>query len=168
MDKKVTYYIIAAIVLIATVGIIIAMQNKKQEVETPIVKNPVAVSPVKSETQAAQDIAKEAGALGMPLRITMDDNGQTVSLTPGKALVMMLGTDYKWTITSSDDKVVAKKNITLSDARAQAVYQIVGPGKAVLSATGACVGKASCTPANFKLNVESVITDNSTPEELVK
>ena len=163
------YYVIAAVVLVATVGIIIAMQGGKAPVtKTPVVNAPVTKQPVKSETQAAQDIAKDAGALGMPLRITMDDNNQTVSLTPGKALVMMLGTDYNWTITSSDDKVLAKKNITLSDARAQAVYQIVGPGKAVLSAAGACVAKASCTPATFKLNIEAVITENSTPEELVK
>ncbi|MCU0652715.1 MAG: hypothetical protein MUD10_00450 [Candidatus Pacebacteria bacterium] len=173
MDKKVVYYIVAGLVLVATIGVIIAMQKPgNQGPVTPPTgggeTNP-ATSVQKTEIEVAQDLAKEAGGVGMPLRITMEDNGQTVSLTPGKNLVLMLGTDYNWTITSSDEAVIAKRNITIGDARVQAVYQAVSGGSAALTASGTCKA-ASCAQPNpeFKLNVEARVTEKMTPTELMK
>lgn len=167
MDKKVIYYIIAGVVLIATIWIIIAMQGgsgKPNQGNVPATTTQVA----KSEIDAANEAVKETGGVGLPLRITLDDNGQTISLTPGKNLVLMLGTDYNWTITSNNETVMAKRNVNSTDERIQAVYQASQAGKAVLTASGVCKTKTNCTDVSFKLNVESVITDNLTQEELMK
>jgi len=174
MDKKTTYYIVAAVILVAIIGIIIAMQ--KPATNTPA--NPAGggktetPKTVKTETEVVKDIAKQLnlGEDQLPLRVTMDDNGQSASLTPGKNLALMLGDTYNWQITSSDEKVLAKKDISLSDARVQAVYSVVGSGEAVLSATGSCKTNGGCASpsATFKFNVEGVVSDNVAPADLVK
>jgi hypothetical protein len=169
MDKKVTYYIIAGVVLVATIGIIIAMQGQKNGPTVIPGGEMPKTEPVKSEMEAVQEIGKTVGGIGLPLRITLEDNGQTVSLTPGKNIVMMLGTDYNWTITSSDDKVMAKKDIALTDARMQAVYQAVGAGEAVMNATGTCkAGGCAMPSATFSINVKAVATGSQSAEDLMK
>ena len=171
MDKKIIYYIIAGVVLVATVAVIIVMQNPKGGKTDDLGANEIVKTnpPVKSETQAVQDLAAKVGGVGLPLRVTLDDNGQTLSLTPGKNLALMLGADYNWNITSSDNNVLAKRDIKLDDARVQAVYQAVGAGKAVLSATGTCKGTGCAQKeATFKMNVESLVTDNLSPKDLMK
>jgi hypothetical protein len=173
MDKKTTYYIIAAVVLVAIIGIVIAMQKPAVN-PTPPTTGDKTNTPktVKTEVDVVRDIAKQLNLSDgqMPLRVTMDDNSQSASLTPGKNLALMLGDTYNWQIVSSDEKVLIKKNITVSDARVQAVYQVVGAGNAVLSATGACKTNSKCaTPtAAFKFNVEGVVSENVAPADLVK
>ena len=169
MDKKTTYYIIGAVVLVVVIGIVIAMQGKPAD-------DGATVTPpkteVKTETQVAREVGQELSlAEGeIPLRVTMDDNGQSASLTPGKNLLLMLGTDYTWDIKSSDETVLAKRDVKLDDQRAQAVYQIVHPGKAVLSATGTCKSGSTCASqtVSFVFNVEGVITDDMPAADLVK
>ena len=163
------YYIVAGIVLIVTVGVIIALQNSSvTEIEDPIVNKPAVAKPVKTEIETASDVAKSMGSTSMPSRITMDDNGQKSSVTSGKILVLMLGTDYNWDIKSSDNKVIAKKDVTLTDARVQAVYQAVQAGSATLTATGTCKATCATPTASFKLDLESVVTDNMSADELMK
>ena len=173
MDKKTTYYVIAAVVLVAVVGIIVAMNQPSTTVPVPVVNNGNATvhQKAKSEGDIVKDVAKQLNlsAGDLPLRVTMDDNGQTASLTPGKDIVLMLGNNYNWQITSSNEKVLAKKDITLVDAREQAVYQVAGSGNSVLSATGTCKTK-TCTPASetFKFTVEGRVSENVPPSDLVK
>lgn len=172
MDKKTIYYIVAGVVLVTVVGIIIMMQNSGNVIPGPDGNPPEAKQPVKSEVEVNKDIAKKLNLSDgeLPLRLTMDDNGQSSSLTPGKNIALMLGTDYDWTISTSDDKVLAKRTVALDDARVQAVYQVVGEGAAVLSAQGKCKNKSSCAgaAAQFSFSVEGVISENVLPEDLVK
>jgi len=172
MDKKTMYYVIAGVVLVLVVGIIIAMQGGNNIPATVDNSPLITKQPVKSESEVNKAIAKELNLSEgeLPLRITMDDNGQTASLTPGKNLTVMLGAEYDWTISTSDDKVLAKRNMNLNDARVQAVYQLVGEGKAILSAQGKCKSGSQCVAptANFVLNVEGVISENVAPADLVK
>lgn len=174
MDKKITYYIIAGVVLVAVIIIVIVMQNPgNKPVVLPGDGKTATPQVTKSETQLTnEDIAKQLNlsAGELPLRVTMDDNGQSYSATPGKNLVLMLGTDYKWDITSSDNNVLAKRDVNVSDGRIQAIYQLVGAGNAVLDATGTCKAKVACASPNatFKFTVEGVISENETPEDLVK
>ena len=172
MNKKTLYFAIAAVVLIAVIGIIIAMQGQK-EPPAPIDQiQKTGVAPAKTESELNERIAAKLNLKDgqLPLRVTMDDNGQTLSATPGKNLSLMLGTDYDWTITSSNDNVLAKRTVALDDARVQAVYQVVGEGKAVLSAQGKCKSGAKCAQptATFKFNVDGLISENVTPEDMVK
>lgn len=172
MDKKIAYYVAAGVILVAVVGIVVIMQNSGKRVVTPPVGDETANQPVKSETKLAnEDVAKQLNLQDgeLPLRVTLDDNGQTYSATPGKNLVLMLGTDYNWDIVSSDSNVLSRRDVKVGDARVQAVYQVVAAGKAVLKATGTCKNKTGCTaPAPFNFSVEGVISENETPEDLVK
>lgn len=174
MDKKITYYIVAAVVLVAVIGIIIAMQNSGTTPPVPVgggVKE-TPKTETKTETDAAKDIAQKMNLNEgqIPLRVTLDDNNQSASLTPGKVLVLMLGTDYDWKIEASDADVLAKREVTAADSRIQAVYQLAKEGKAVLTAAGTCKAKAKCASptASFKFNVESVVSEVVSPEDLVK
>jgi len=164
MDKKTTYYVIGAVVLVVVIGVVIMMQgDKKPQPQPPVGGNNQPVE-TKTETEVTREIGRQLSLPEgtIPLRVTMDDNGQTASLTPGKYLVMMLGTEYTWDIKSSDDTVLAKRDIKLGDDRSQAVYQIVHPGKAVLSAAGTCKSGSTCASQtqSFVFNVEGVITDD--------
>ncbi len=171
MDKKIVYYVIAGAVLILIVGIIIVMNQGGGVVPVPDGGTPVTEAP-KSETEVNKDVAKELNlAEGqLPLRITMDDNGQSASLTPGKNITLMLGEDYDWVISSSNSAVLSQRAVDMNDPRVQAVYQVVGGGTAVLSAQGACKSGAICAKpaADFVFNVDGVISENFAPEDLVK
>lgn len=171
MDKKTTYYIIGAVVLVVVIGIVIMMQGSKTP-EPPVGGKDNPVAETKTDTQVAREVGKELQlAEGeIPLKVTIDDNGQTAMLTPGKNLVLMLGTEYNWEISSSDETVLARRDVTLNDERSQAVYQIVHSGKAVLSATGNCKSGSTCASptASFVLNVEGVISDAVPAENLAK
>jgi hypothetical protein len=170
MDKKTTYYVIGAVVLVVVIGIVIAMQGGKKP-EKPQ-DNGQKPAETKTETQVTREVGQELSLPEgeIPLRVTMDDNGQTASLTPGKNLVLMLGADYNWDIKSSDETVLAKRDVNLTDERAQAVYQIAHPGKAVLSAAGTCKSGSTCASPtlSFVFNVEGVITDDVPASDLIK
>jgi len=171
MDKKIIYYAIGGLLLILAVWGIVAMNSQKKEAETepPITPPPAAQ---KSETEVNRDIAQklELAEGQLPLRVTREDNRQTASLTPGKNLTLMLGEEYDWTISSSNDMVLAPRNVNIDDARVQGVYQVIGEGNAVLTAKGNCKSGAVCeTPsADFTYNVEGIISENFSPEELTK
>lgn len=172
MDKKTMYYVIAGVVLILVIGIIVTMQISNNNPVPVGPGQPVGNQEIKSETEINKEIATELNLKNgqLPLRVTIDDNGQSASLTPGKNLTLMLGTDYDWTITSSDDKVLAKRSVALDDARVQAVYQVVGEGKAVLSAQGKCKSGANCPAptAEFTFTIDGLVSENIAPENLVK
>ncbi len=171
MDKKIIYYVIGGLLLILAVWGIIALNSQKEEME---VMPPITLTPAapKSEMDVNRDVAQklELGEGQLPLRVTREDNRQTASLTPGKSLTLMLGEEYDWTISSSNDKVLARRNVDVNDARVQGVYQVVGEGNAVLTATGNCKSGAVCeTPsADFTFTVEGVISENFSPEELTR
>lgn len=171
MSKKTIYYLVAAVVLVVVVAIIVAMQNQKPA--NPLnPQTPAQKQAPKTENDLNQKIAEKLNMPEnkLPLRVTLDDNGQFYSATPGSNISLMLGTDYEWTISSSDENVLAKRTVDIADARVQGVYQVVGEGNAVLAAQGKCKTGAKCDPAsvNFVFNVDGVISENFAPEDLVK
>jgi len=171
MDKKIVYYAVAGAVLVLVVGIIIAI-NSGGGKPGPVTEEPAAEQTVKTETEVNKNIAEELNlAAGqLPLRVTIDDNGQSASLTPGKNITLMLGVEYDWTITSSNDMVLAKRSLDIGDSRVQGVYQVVGEGNAILSAQGTCKSGAVCEKpaATFTFNIDGVISENFSPEDLTK
>lgn len=169
MDKKILYYLIAGAALILVVWIIIAMNTANPVVPDGDI---LIQQPPKTESEINKEIAQKLNLPegGLPLRVTMDDNGQSSSLTPGKNLSLMLGENYDWVITSSDENVLAKRSVDIDDDRVQGVYQVVGEGDAILSAQGTCKAGSQCVSptANFSFNVQCVVSENYTPEDLVK
>lgn len=168
MDKKIVYYIIAGVALVLVIWIIVAMNSGKPTVseEGPGQEAPKTESEINKEI--AQKLNLPEGKL--PLRVTMDDNGQSSSLTPGKNISLMLDENYDWTVGSSNENVLAKRTVDVEDARVQGIYQVVGEGDAVLSAQGVCKESAQCEAqtAEFSFGVQCVVSENYEPEDLVK
>jgi hypothetical protein len=173
MDKKTAYFIIAAVIIIVVIVVIVMMQKPTEPGQPPVIETPKpAETKVKTETEVIRDIAKKMNlAEGqLPLRITTEDNGHFFSLTPGKSLVLMLGNDYEWQISSSDEKVLAKRNIDAGDPRVQAIYQVAQAGDAVLSASGTCKNQSVCAGQSqaFTFNVQGIVSEVVPPDNLVK
>ncbi len=170
MDKKVVYYLVAGVALILVVWLIIAMTTQKPElgpdVEAPVDKAPQSEGAVNREIAEKLNLAEGQ----LPLRVTMDDNQQSALLTPGKNITLMLGADYDWTVSTSNEMVLAPRSVDADDARVQGVYQVVGEGRAVLSAQGVCKAGAACDQPtlSFVFNVDGVISENFSIEELTQ
>jgi len=172
MDKKITYYIIAAIVLVAVIAVIIVMQKPNTVITPEEPKKPTTINnqPVKTESDVIKEVAQKFNLSDgqLPMKITIEDNNQSASLTPGKYLVLMLGADYDWKISSNNEKVLAKRDVAVGDSRVQEVYQVVQAGRALLSATGTCKAKCTQPTATFSFGVEGVISETVNPNDLVK
>lgn len=169
MEKKIVYYLAAGVALILVVWLIIAMSSKPGEAPedvAPVEKAPQSEGAVNREIAEKLNLAEGQ----LPLRVTMDDNGQSASLTPGKNITLMLGADYDWAVSTSNEMVLAPRSVDAGDARVQGVYQVVGEGGAVLSAQGTCKPGADCAQptASFVFNVDGVISENFSIEELTQ
>ena len=99
----------------------------------------VSAAPAKTTNPlpTAKPTATRTTAAGPPDgTITLADNGSTLTLAVGERLILKLGTDYDWTVSDTDQSVLARvRNATL-DPGTQGVYAAVGPGKATLAAVG--------------------------------
>ena len=172
MNKKTMVYVVAGVVLVVAIIVIVISQGMKMEPAGGPSTQPVVKQSPKSETELNKEIAKKLNLNEgqLPLRVTMDDNNQTASFTPGKNITLMLGTDYEWTLTSSNEQVLSKRSISADDPRVQGIYQVVGEGSSVLSGQGKCKSGVQCAAptAQFKFTVEGLVSENVKPEDAVK
>jgi hypothetical protein len=60
----------------------------------------------------------------------------------------MLPGNYNWKISSSDTKVLAKRDVDAGDKRVQAIFQVVGAGKAVRGSGARLAALAASGPAH--------------------
>lgn len=68
--------------------------------------------------------------------ITLADNGRTLTLAIGARVLLNLGSGFDWTVSPTDESVLARvRNITVIRG-AQGVYEAVGTGQTEVSATG--------------------------------
>ena len=69
-------------------------------------------------------------------RITLADNGKTVTFTAGQTFLLFLGENYNWSLSITDQNVISRvKNIAVIRG-AQGVYDVLQAGTTMLSATG--------------------------------
>ncbi|HEX9116948.1 MAG TPA: hypothetical protein VGA61_12840 [Anaerolineae bacterium] len=68
--------------------------------------------------------------------ITLNNNGQTITMNPGERFSLQLGDDLEWSVTSSDPAVLSRVVNILAVRGSQGVYEAHQPGQATLSATG--------------------------------
>ena len=69
--------------------------------------------------------------------ITLADNGKTFLVHPGDGFLLNLGTDvFDWTVNVDDQNVLSREKNVMIIRGAQGIYQAIGPGQAVLTATG--------------------------------
>ena len=77
----------------------------------------------------------ETTAAGQKI-VTLDDQGQTISLMVGESFLLNLGDAYAWEVNISDQNVLSRaKNITVIHG-AQGVYDANQAGAVTLSASG--------------------------------
>ena len=98
-----------------------------------LVTPPPATSPAVTDPQAVP-----AGG------ITLADNGKTFIVQVGDSFLLNLGMDkFDWTVNIDDQNVVSREKGVMPIMGAQGVYQASAPGKAVLSAVGDPLCRAS-------------------------
>ena len=68
--------------------------------------------------------------------ITLDNDGQTITLQVGDTFLLKLGEDYDWTVTLSDDTIVSRVVNILVVRGAQGVYAAHKAGTTTLTAAG--------------------------------
>ena len=73
--------------------------------------------------------------------LTPDDNGKTVNVSPGSYVVVALGNDLDWTITSSNPRVLGPIPVTWA-RNGVAIFRADAAGKATIDA----VGRPQCDP----------------------
>ena len=90
--------------------------------------------------------------------VTLADDGTTVTLRVGERFLLMLGEEYEWMVTSSDEAVVGRVLNILVVRGAQGVYEARKAGRATLSAVGDPPCRKSQPPCaapsrNFRLEM---------------
>jgi hypothetical protein len=73
--------------------------------------------------------------------LTPDDNGKTVNVRPGSYVVVALGNDLDWTITSSDPDVLGPLPVTWA-RNGVAIFRANAAGQATIDG----VGRPQCDP----------------------
>jgi hypothetical protein len=99
----------------------------------------VACSPGAGATVVPSPSAVSSPAASAPatdLAITEADSGRTFTVDTGDRLLLMLGTDFDWTVAPTDTAVVARVSNVLVGQGAQGLYAAIGPGTTALRATG--------------------------------
>jgi hypothetical protein len=77
-----------------------------------------------------------SGPAAEPLRVTLADNGRTLAVQTGSALLLALGEDQQWTVEVADPSVLARVPNVLTVRGTQGLYRALRPGRTTLSATG--------------------------------
>jgi hypothetical protein len=101
---------------------------------TPVICNCPAglIPPAISST----DIAPTSQAI-QTNKITLDDNGKTITLHTGESFLLDLGTDrFNWTVDIDDQNVLSRLKNVMVIRGAQGIYETYDPGRAVLTAVG--------------------------------
>jgi hypothetical protein len=93
-------------------------------------------------------------------RITLADNGKTVTYQVGQSFLLFLGDEYTWSLSITDQNVISRvKNIAVIRG-AQGVYNTLKAGTSVLSAVGdpTCRDqKPACAAPSIQFQVTIVV-----------
>ncbi|MBE0525105.1 MAG: hypothetical protein IBX40_12375 [Methanosarcinales archaeon] len=68
--------------------------------------------------------------------ITLDENGQTISLQFGERFLLNLGEDYDWNVTVEDQTIISRVLNVLVVRGAQGLFEAHNPGSTTLMAVG--------------------------------
>ena len=87
-----------------------------------------------SATASASALASDAPPPGRT--VTLADDGATITLAMGDRLLLRLGTEYDWTVSSADPSIIDRvRNVTVI-VGAQGVYEAGAAGRTTLTAIG--------------------------------
>ena len=68
--------------------------------------------------------------------VTLDNDGQTITLQIGERFLLQLGEDYDWTVTVADPTILSRVGNVLVVRGAQGLYEAHEPGSTTLTASG--------------------------------
>jgi hypothetical protein len=81
--------------------------------------------------------------------VTLDNNGQTITLKIGERFLLKLGEEYNWTVTVADPSIASRVvNITVV-RDAQGVYEAHKSGSTTLTASGDPVCRQAQPPCGM-------------------
>ena len=69
-------------------------------------------------------------------RVTLADNGKTVTFKAGQSFLLFLGEDYIWSLSISDQAVISRVKNIATIRGAQGVFNSLKAGSTTLLATG--------------------------------
>jgi hypothetical protein len=98
---------------------------------------------------ATSPIATPTAGESASQTVTLDNNGQTITLSVGERFLLKLGEEYDWTVTVADPSIVSRVvNITVVRG-AQGVYEAHKPGSTTLTASGDPVCRQAQPPCGM-------------------
>lgn len=92
-----------------------------------------AVSGVRSTEAAPPTVATAPGGMKV---VTLENQGQTISLRVGESFMLKLGEGYFWQVNIGDPTVLERVNNVPLEQGAQGVYRALRVGSINLQATG--------------------------------
>ena len=108
---------------------------------------------------SAQPTATATGAAAASGQtVTLEMDGQTVTMRNGERFLLQLGEDYDWTVVPDDPGVISRVINVMTIRGSQGLYEAHAQGKTTLRATGEpqCrIGQPPCTTPGrtFVINV---------------
>jgi hypothetical protein len=92
---------------------------------------------VQSSSAVAPSPQPTTSGLGDPKpRITLADNGKTITYTTGQTFLLYLGDNYNWSLSITDQNIVSRVKNIATIRGAQGVYNVLQAGTITLSAVG--------------------------------
>jgi hypothetical protein len=139
------------------------MNTKRQPVLTILIFAVILLSGCTGQSKVAttptpQSVPTEV-ADSTP-RITLADNGQTLTFQAGQSLLLFLGEDYNWSLSISDQNVISRVKNIATIRGSQGVFDALKPGTSVLSAVGdpTCLDlKPACAQPSIQFQVTIVV-----------
>jgi hypothetical protein len=119
---------------------------------------PGTSGPLGSETPAP---TKTEVVPGQDLRITLDDNGKTLTFQPGQRFLLYLGEGYTWDLNISDQNVIRRVPGVMVIRGAQGLFDAVQAGTTTITAVGdpACrQSQPPCAMPSRAFEVRIVVT----------
>jgi hypothetical protein len=93
-----------------------------------------------------------------PQTVTLDNDGQTITMNPGGRFLLELGEEYDWTVTVADPGIVSRLVNATVVPGAQGLYEAHKAGSTTLTASGDPVCRQSQPPCaapsrSFTINI---------------
>jgi carboxyl-terminal processing protease len=90
--------------------------------------------------------AASGGSEAAPQTVTLDNEGQTITVKVGERFLLKLGEEYDWTVTVADQTVLSRVKNVMVVRGAQGLYEATKAGSTTLTASGDPVCRQSQPP----------------------
>ncbi len=127
-------------------GVAVSGSTSGGVVSKPVPAPPVHLGPGPVIPGASGSSSGSGAPSASPQRVTLTDNGKTVTMHVGDTFLLALGDQQQWSVQVADQTIVARVPNIMVVRGAQGVYRALKAGTTTLSATGApqCSAGQAC------------------------